>query len=55
MVVALRGACADSCVESWVSLEDATLEIRVSIEGWIECSARKWGWISWIMKSRRKN
>ena len=33
MVVALRGACADSCVEICVSLEDAFLDIRASIEG----------------------
>ena len=33
MVVALRGVWADSCDESCVSLEDAVLEIRASIEG----------------------
>ena len=33
MVVALRGAWADSCDESCVSLKDAVLEIRASIEG----------------------
>lgn len=33
MVVALREDWADSCVESCVSLKDAVLEIRASIEG----------------------